>query len=105
MKKLALFLVVLLTAASLFAGEGKGCDMHKSSAKTVELNGTIVTNADGAHLFKVANSDKSYTICHMTAENVLKLGESGATLAVKGKLVSCDESHGQELVIETAKKI
>ena len=105
MKKLALFLIVLLTAASLFAGEGKSCDMHKSSAKTVELNGTIVTDADGGHVFKVANSDQSYTICHMTADDVLKLGESGATLAVKGKVMKCDETKGEELVIESAKKI
>lgn len=103
MKRLILTLIVLFTAATLFAGDGKSCDTHK--AKNVQLQGTITTNAEGAKIFRVSDGATSYTLCHKTKADVLKLGESGATIAVKGKLVSCDEAEGEELVIEAAKKI
>jgi hypothetical protein len=104
MKRLVLILIVVFTAGSLLAGEGKSCDVKKS-AKTVQLTGTLASDADGNKIFRVANSDKSYTVCHKTASSVTKLGADGATIEVKGKLVSCDEAAGEELVIETAKKI
>lgn len=103
MKRLILILIVVFAAGSLLAGEGKSCDMHK--AKNVELTGTMASGAGGATIFRVANSDKTYTVCHKTKAEVTKLGAGGATLQVKGKLVSCDEAEGEELVIETAKKI
>lgn len=104
MKRLVLILIVVFTAGSLLAGEGKSCDVKKS-AKTVQLTGTFASDAEGNKVFRVANSDKSYTVCHKTAASVARLGADGAKLEVKGKLVSCDEAAGEELVIETAKKI
>ena len=94
MKRLAMVLIVLFTAASLFAG-GKECNIK--SAKSVELTGTLADN-----VFRVADSDQSYKVCEKTKQSVLKLSNSG-TLQIKGKVVSCDE--GEELVIESAKKI
>ena len=103
MKRLIMVLVVLFTAATLFAG-GKECDINKS-AKKVELTGTIASVGSGDEaktVFRVADTDQSYTICEKTKASVLKLTNSGA-VRVKGKLVSCGE--GQELVIDEAKKI
>lgn len=101
MKRLIMVLVVLFTAATLFAG-GKECDINKS-AKKVELTGTITSVGSGDEaktVFRVADTDQSYTVCEKTKASVLKL--SGA-VHIKGKLVSCGE--GQELVIDEAKKI
>ena len=102
MKRLILILIVVLAAGSLFAGDGKSCDTHK--AKAVKLTGTISSVGDTT-VFRVANSDKSYTVCHKTKANVAQLGADGSTLQVTGKIVACDEAEGEELVIETAKKI
>jgi hypothetical protein len=104
MKRLILTLIVVFTAGSLFAGDGKSCDVNHK-AKSVSLTGTVASGANDTTVFRVANSDKSYTICHKSKANVSKLGADGATLQVTGKVVSCDEAKGDELVIETAKKI
>ena len=104
MKRLILVLVVLLAATSLFAGDGKSCDVNHK-AKSVSLTGTVAAGANDTTVFRVANSDKSYTICHKSKANVAKLGAEGATLQVTGKIVSCDEAEGEELVVETAKKM
>ena len=104
MKRLIMVLVVLFTAATLFAG-GKEC--NTAAAKTVRLTGTLasVGTGDAAKtVFNVAGSDQSYTVCEKTKASVLKLTNSGR-LEVKGKLVSCSDSEGQELVIDEAKKI
>lgn len=103
MKRLSLILVLLFTASTLFAG-GKECN-QKTAGKSVELNGTIV-RAAGAEkaVFRVADSNKSYTVCEQTKSAILKLADDGrATLHVKGKVVQCGE--GEELFIEEAKKI
>jgi len=102
MKRLIMVLVALFTAATLFAG-GKECNIKNT--KSVELTGTIASVGSGDEaktVFRVANSDQSYTVCEKTRASVLKLSNSGA-VRVKGKLVSCGE--GQELVIDEAKKI
>lgn len=100
MKRLVCALVILLVATTAFAG-GKSCDLK--SAKSVSLTGTLAKSDDGTKtVFRVADSDTSYTVCHETKDSILQLG---GTLAVKGKLVSCGEGSGQELVIEAAKKI
>ena len=104
MKRLILVLVVLLAATSLFAGDGKSCDANHK-AKSVSLTGTVAAGANDTTVFRVANSDKSYTICHKSKANVAKLGAQGATLQVTGKIVSCDEAEGEELVVETVKKM
>ena len=104
MKRLILVLIVVFTAATLMAGEGKSCDAKKA-AKTVQLTGTIASAADGQKVFRVADSNKSYTLCHKSSSEVAKLGADGATIQVKGKIVSCDEAEGEELVVETARKI
>lgn len=105
MKRLPLILglILIFTATMAFAGQGKSCDASKT--KSVSLTGTIATNADGAKIFRVADSNKTLTICHKTASKVLEQGANGATVQVKGKVVSCDEADGEELVIETAKRI
>ncbi|HEX2122627.1 MAG TPA: hypothetical protein VHL59_13390 [Thermoanaerobaculia bacterium] len=105
MKRLAMVLIVLFTAATLFAGEGKECNVKNAKAKSVELTGTLVRTADGdaeKTVFRVADSDQSYTVCHKSKSSALKLSNEGA-VRVKGKLVSCGE--GEELMIESAKKI
>ncbi|HVG22936.1 MAG TPA: hypothetical protein VND45_02180 [Thermoanaerobaculia bacterium] len=99
---LILMLILALTATSAFAG-GKACEAAK--AKSVSLTGTIASDAEGHKIFRVANSNKTLTICHQTAENLLKLGANGATVQVTGKVVSCDESAGEELVIQSAKRV
>jgi hypothetical protein len=104
MKRLPLILILLFTATTLLAGDGKSCDV-KHKAKSVSLTGTIATNADGGKIFRVADSGKTLTLCHKTASRVLALGANGETLQVKGKVVACDEAEGEELVITEAKKV
>jgi hypothetical protein len=107
MKRLAMVLIVLFTAVTLFAG-GKECETKNAkAAKSVELTGTLVRTADGdaeKTIFRVADSDQSYTVCHKSKSSALKLSNEGA-VRIKGKLVSCSEDGGEELVIESAKKI
>ena len=103
MKKLVLLVLVLAVAAlPVLAGEGKSCD-RSHGAKAVQLTGTIEVQdgADGARVFRVANSDKSYSICHESKADLAKLG--GAKVRVSAKFVSCGE--GQELLIEKVDKI
>jgi hypothetical protein len=108
MKRIALALVLVFAATSLFAG-GKECNIKQHAAKSVELTGTLVRVADGDHtktVFRVANSNQSYTVCEKTKSSVLKLGNDGKdTLWIKGKVASCSDSNSEELVIETAKKV
>ncbi|MFP5247254.1 MAG: hypothetical protein ACLGH0_11220 [Thermoanaerobaculia bacterium] len=105
MKRLAMVLIALFVATTLFAG-GKECNIKNASSKNVELTGTLAKVGSGDEaktVFRVANSDESYTVCHKSKAAALSLGNNNATLKVKGKLVSCGE--GQELMIEDAKKI
>jgi hypothetical protein len=106
MKRLALVLIVLLTATSLLAGgAGKSCDTKHT--KSVELTGTLARTGDGDDaktVFRVADTGASYTVCEKTKRSVLDLSsDPNANLRIKGKVVSCGD--GEELVIETAKKI
>jgi hypothetical protein len=103
MKRMAMVLIVLFTAASLFAG-GHACDMKAHAAKAVELDGTLVPGSDGTHpaVFRVANSDQSYNVCEKTKSSILKLS---GNVHIKGKVATCSEGHGEELMIESAKKI
>jgi uncharacterized protein YdeI (BOF family) len=103
MKRLVLILIVVLAAGTMLAGEGKSCDVNKNT-KSVELTGTLAWEGDNT-VFHVANSSQTYTVCHKTAAKFTKLAKDGGTVAIKGKLVSCDEAEGQELVIESAKKV
>ena len=106
MKRLTLVLIALLAAGTLLAGEGKGCDMKNRSAKSVELTGTLVRvdgGEEGKTVFRVADSDRTYSVCHKTGSDVLGLANSNATVRIKGKVVSCGD--GEELMISEAKKI
>lgn len=110
MKKLALALVLLLTAGVLLAGDGKSCDMKKSSVKKVELTGTLAcregaSGEDCARVFRLANAPNTeYSVCEKSKANLAKLSENGnAMLRIKGKLVKCND--GQELMITEASKI
>ncbi len=104
MKRLTMILLVLFTATALFAGgNGKSCDIK--SSKSVELTGTLARVGDGDEaktVFRVANSDQSYTVCEKSKSSALKLND-GSAVRVKGKVVACGE--GEELMIESAKKI
>jgi hypothetical protein len=99
MKKLILLVVMLLVAGALHAGEGKSCDRNQA-AKAVQLTGTIDVQ-DGAQIFRVADSNESYSICDKSKAKLTNL--NGAKVRVSGKLVTCDE--GRELMIEKAAKI
>lgn len=105
MKRLSMFLIVLMfTTVSVFAG-GKYCEQKAAAAKSVELTGTIAPAADSAHkaVFHVANSDRSYTVCEKTKNAVLKLADGRSTVHVKGKVVSCGDK--EELLIEEANRM
>jgi RNase P/RNase MRP subunit p29 len=108
MKRLVMVLVVVFVATTLSAGGGKHCDVSKkASAKAVELTGTVVC-ADGdceKATFKVADSDTTYDVCHKSKAALKTLGGEGKVVKVKGKLISCDESEGTELMIESAQRI
>ena len=106
MKRLVLVLAVLFTAATLFAGDGKHCDMNKAAAKKVALTGTVVCSDGDCEkaVFRVANSDQTFDVCGKSKTSLKQLSADGA-VKVKGQLVNCSESDGQELVIEEAKKI
>jgi hypothetical protein len=103
MKRLAVILIVLFTAATLFAG-GKECEAKGAkAAKSVELSGTLASTGSGdavKTVFRTAEGDTTYTVCEQTKASVLKV--TGA-VRVKGKIVKC--SGHEELVIESAKKI
>jgi hypothetical protein len=103
MKKLAMVLILVFAATSLLAG-GKECNINKTAAKKVQLTGTFahVGSGDEAKtVFRVADSDRSYTVCHKSKADVAKL--SNSTVKVSGKLVHCGDS--EELMIEEAKQI
>jgi hypothetical protein len=102
MKRMVVTLIVVLFAVSAFAGGGKECNL-KTGAKNVELTGTLSKVDEDKTVFRVANSDQTYTVCHKSKAAVLKLGNDGSALRVKGKVVSCGE--GQELMIESGQKI
>ena len=103
MKRLSMFLVVLFTAVSVFAG-GKYCEQKAAAAKSVDLTGTM-SRADAGQkaVFHVANSDRSYTVCEQTKNAVLKLADGKSSLHVKGKVVTCGDK--EELLIEQANKL
>lgn len=103
MKKLAMALILVFAATSLLAG-GKECNINKTAQKQVELTGSFARVGSGDEaktVFRVADSDRSYTVCHKSKADLAKL--SDATVKVSGKLVSCGDS--EELMVEAAKKI
>lgn len=108
MKRLVLVLALVFVAATLYAGDGAHCDMKKAhKTKSVQLTGKVVC-PDGdceKAVFRVADSDESYDVCHKSKAALKDLGEKGATVRVKGKLVNCSDSEKTELMIEEAKAI
>lgn len=104
MKKAILVLVLVFVAATLYAGDGKSCDVNKKASKSVELTGTVVLDGDKA-IFRVADSNDQYDICHKSKASLKKLGAEGKAVRVSGKLVSCSEGEKTELMIESAKSI
>ena len=104
MKRVAITLIALFVAASLFAG-GKECEL-KAKGKAVTLTGTIARTGSGDEaktVFRVANSNESYTVCEQTKASILEQTSTAGSYRVKGKVVSCG-GH-EELVIESAQKI
>lgn len=106
MKRLALVLVMLFVAATVYAG-GANCDMKAAKTKSVELTGKVICSDGDCEkaVFRVSDSDKSYDVCHKSKAALKSLGENGAVVRVKGKLVNCSDSEKTELVIEEAKSI
>lgn len=102
MRNAILVLVLVFVAATLYAGDGKHCDMSKVSSKAVELTGTVTVDGEKA-TFRVADSNEQYDVCHKSKASLKSLG--GKNVRVKGKLVKCGEGAGQELMIESAKTI
>ncbi len=100
MKRLAMVFIVLFAATSIFAG-GKECDMKAHKAKKVSLTGTLAAG-EGTHGIFKTSSGESYKVCEATKKDVLEAAGRG-TVKITGKVVSCGE--GQELMIESAKKI
>ena len=107
MKRLVLILAMVVLAATMYAGDGKHCDMSKHAAKNVTPTGTVVCSDGDCEkaVFRVANSDESYDVCSKSKASLKTLGANGATVRVKGKLVNCGESEKTELVIDEAKTI
>jgi hypothetical protein len=106
MKRMVVLVACLVVAGAVSAGDGKSCDMKAKQAKSVTLEGKVVC-ADGdcdKAVFRVSDRE-SYDVCHKSKASLKALGASGQAVKVTGKLVSCDEGEGQELVIETAKSI
>ena len=106
-KRLIPILAMMFLAATLYAGDGAHCDMSKHQAKTVELNGKVVCSDGDCEkaVFRVADSDQSYDICHKSKAALKTLGQNGTAVHVKGKLVNCSDSEKTELMIEDAKAI
>ena len=110
MKKTALALAFLLSAASLLAGEGHGCDMHaKNAAKTVEMTGKIFCKAGSGEscerMFQAATKDaQAVAICHGSKADLAKLGDN-VNVKVKAKMVKCEDDGKDVLFIEEASKI
>src|SRR5687768_12593360 len=102
MKRIVLILVVLLVAATAFAGEGKSCDRN-AKAKAVKLTGVIECVGDDCAKAQLVVDDEKYTICEKSEVKFASL--KGAKVTVSGKLVSCGDSDGQELVIQKVSKI
>ncbi len=107
MKKLIYALVLTVSVGTLVAGgDGKSCS-SKSKAKNVVLTGQVVcTGAAGEEcnpVFRVANSETSYSICHSSKVDANELTSSKGTYKITGKLIHCGD--GEELVINKASKI
>ena len=104
MKRVAITLIALLVATSLFAG-GKECEM-KAKGTAVTLTGTLTRTGSGDEVktvFHVANSDQTYTVCEQTKASILEQTSGAGSYRIKGKVVSC--GGNEELVITSAQKI
>ncbi len=97
MKRLILACTLSLLASTLLAGDGKSCDMKKSSkAKTISLSGTVSCKGDDC-TFKTTDAKSTYAVCEMSKADVPKLSSAG-TVNVTGKLITCEGK--QKLVID-----
>ena len=108
MKKLVYALALVVSIGTLAAHEADGCDMKaKGKAKSVELTGTVVCTGSGDDcepVFRVANSDTKYKVCHGSKVDAKTLTTTKDTYKVTGKITSCGDD-GEVLVIEKASKI
>jgi hypothetical protein len=96
MKKLILACALILAASTLFAGEGKSCDMKNAKTKTITLSGTVACKGDDC-TFKTADAKTTYDVCEMSKADVPKLATAG-TVNVTGKVITCEGK--QKLVID-----
>jgi type 1 fimbria pilin len=91
MKKLAIAITISLAAATLVAHEnhenGKSCDMGKG--KEVAIAGKVTCKGDDCS-FTTADAKQTFSLCEMSKADLPKLSESGATVKVSGKLITCE---------------
>ena len=92
------FVLATGTLAAHEHEKGKSCDMKKAG-ETISLSGTVSCKDDDC-AFKTADEKTTYSICEMSKVDLPKLSESGKSVAVKGKLITCEGK--EKLVIESA---
>ena len=99
MRKTIVALVLSAVAVTGFAGDqkdGKSCDTHRG--KSVSLSGKVSCTSSDDCTFQSADAKTTYTVCEMSKADLPKLSASGATLNVKGSLITC--AGKEKLVIE-----
>ena len=91
MKKLALAFALTLAATTLAAHDehGKSCDMDAGKGKAISVSGKVSCKGDDCR-FQTADAKTTYTLCEMSKADLPKLSESGKTISVTGKLITCD---------------
>ena len=90
MKKITMVFLLSFAALSLMAGDDhKSCDMKAHDGKTVSVTGKVACKATDDCSFKTAD-DQTFTLCEMSKADLPSLSESGATVTVTGKLITCD---------------
>jgi hypothetical protein len=91
MKKLVFALALTLAAATLSAHDeqGKSCDMKAGAGKAISVTGKVICKGDDC-TFQTADEKTTYTLCEMSKADLPKLSESGKTVSVTGKLITCE---------------
>ena len=98
MKKIAIaFLMLFATATFVAAGHEKSCDA-KGKGEQITATGRVACQGDDC-TFQTADAKTTYTVCEMSKADLPKLSASGATVTVRGKLITCEGK--EQLLIQT----
>ena len=90
MKNATLTLILFLAALPVVAGDAhKSCDMNKHTEKSVSMTGKVSCKGNDCS-FQTAVEKASYTLCEMSKADLPKLSQSGTTVKVTGKLITCE---------------